>query len=33
VYERGWALMMLEQGLARLREEFASLGKQRLFEG
>jgi RNA polymerase sigma-70 factor (ECF subfamily) len=32
VYERGWALMLLEQGLARLREEFASLGKERLFE-
>jgi RNA polymerase sigma-70 factor (ECF subfamily) len=32
VYERGWALLLLEQGLARLREEFAELGKQRLFE-
>jgi RNA polymerase sigma-70 factor (ECF subfamily) len=32
VYERGWALMLLEQGLARLREEFASLGRQRLFD-
>ena len=32
LYERGWALMLLEQGLARLREEFAGLGKERLFE-
>jgi RNA polymerase sigma-70 factor (ECF subfamily) len=32
VYERGWALMLLEQGLARLREEFASQGKLQLFE-
>src|SRR5262249_23663768 len=32
VYERDWALMLLEQGLARLREEFASSGKERLFE-
>jgi RNA polymerase sigma-70 factor (ECF subfamily) len=32
VYERGWALLLLEQGLARLRQEFADLGKQRLFE-
>jgi RNA polymerase sigma-70 factor (ECF subfamily) len=32
VYERGWALMLVEQGLARLREEFVTSGKERLFD-
>jgi RNA polymerase sigma-70 factor (ECF subfamily) len=32
LYERGWALTILEQGLVRLREEFAMAGKERLFE-
>ncbi|HEV3446079.1 MAG TPA: sigma-70 family RNA polymerase sigma factor [Gemmataceae bacterium] len=32
LYERGWALMLLEQGLTRLREEYAGLGKQQLFD-
>jgi RNA polymerase sigma-70 factor (ECF subfamily) len=32
LYERGWALTLLEQGLTRLREEWAGAGKQRLFE-
>jgi RNA polymerase sigma-70 factor (ECF subfamily) len=31
LYERGWAMSLLEQGLARLREELAQAGKQRLF--
>jgi RNA polymerase sigma-70 factor (ECF subfamily) len=32
LYERGWALTLLQQGLARLREELAGAGKERLFE-
>jgi RNA polymerase sigma-70 factor (ECF subfamily) len=32
LYERGWAVTLLEQGLARLREELARAGKERLFE-
>src|SRR5262245_29304758 len=32
VYERRWALTLLEQTLARLRQEFASAGKEPLFE-
>jgi RNA polymerase sigma-70 factor (ECF subfamily) len=32
LYERGWALTLLEQALARLREEQTSAGKERLFE-
>jgi RNA polymerase sigma-70 factor (ECF subfamily) len=32
LYERGWALTLLEQALARLREEQAGAGKGRLFE-
>jgi RNA polymerase sigma-70 factor (ECF subfamily) len=32
LYERGWALTLLEQALARLREEQAGAGKERLFE-
>jgi RNA polymerase sigma-70 factor (ECF subfamily) len=32
LYERGWALTLLEQGLTRLREELAVAGKERLFE-
>jgi RNA polymerase sigma-70 factor (ECF subfamily) len=32
LYERGWALTLLEQGLTRLREEWADAGKQQLFE-
>jgi RNA polymerase sigma-70 factor (ECF subfamily) len=32
LYERGWALTLLEQGLTRLREELAGTGKERLFE-
>jgi RNA polymerase sigma factor (sigma-70 family) len=31
-YERGWALTLLNQGLARLREELATAGKEKLFE-
>jgi RNA polymerase sigma-70 factor (ECF subfamily) len=31
LYERGWALTLLEQALARLREEQAGAGKQLLF--
>jgi RNA polymerase sigma-70 factor (ECF subfamily) len=31
-YERRWALAILEQALARLRQEFAETGKSRLFE-
>ena len=31
-YERGWALALLEQALARLREELTAAGKGRLFE-
>jgi RNA polymerase sigma factor (sigma-70 family) len=32
VYERRWALTLLEQTLARLRQELVSAGKERLFE-
>ena len=32
IYQRGWALTLLEQALARLREEQAGAGRQRLFE-
>ena len=32
LFERGWALTLLEQGLVRLREELARAGKERLFE-
>jgi RNA polymerase sigma-70 factor (ECF subfamily) len=32
LYERGWALTLLQQTLARLREEQALAGKARLFE-
>jgi RNA polymerase sigma-70 factor (ECF subfamily) len=32
VYERRWALALLEQALARLRQETADAGKERLFE-
>jgi RNA polymerase sigma factor (sigma-70 family) len=32
VFDRGWALTLLEQALSRLREEQASAGKERLFE-
>jgi RNA polymerase sigma-70 factor (ECF subfamily) len=32
LYERGWALTLLEQTLARLREEQIGAGKERLFE-
>jgi RNA polymerase sigma-70 factor (ECF subfamily) len=33
LYERGWALGILQQTLARLRQELASAGKEKLFEG
>src|SRR5262249_17857953 len=32
LYERRWALTLLEQALARLRQEFTRAGKERLFE-
>jgi RNA polymerase sigma-70 factor (ECF subfamily) len=32
LYERRWALRLLEQALCRLREELAGAGKQHLFE-
>ena len=32
IFERRWALTLLEQTLARLRQEFELAGKQRLFE-
>jgi RNA polymerase sigma-70 factor (ECF subfamily) len=32
LYERGWALTLLQRGLARLRDELATVGNQRLFE-
>src|SRR5438876_5337146 len=32
LFERQWATTLLEQVLARLREEFVSTGKERLFE-
>jgi RNA polymerase sigma factor (sigma-70 family) len=33
VYERRWALTLLDQTLSQLRQEFANAGKQQLFEG
>jgi RNA polymerase sigma-70 factor (ECF subfamily) len=33
LYERRWALMLLEQALNLLRQEFTNSGKQQLFEG
>jgi RNA polymerase sigma-70 factor (ECF subfamily) len=33
IYERRWALTLLEQALTLLRQEFARAGKQKLFEG
>ena len=33
LYERRWALTLLEQSLSQLRQEFANAGKQKLFEG
>jgi len=32
LYERRWALALLDRVLARLKPEFASVGKQILFE-
>jgi len=32
IFERRWALTLLEQTLARLRQEFVNAGKQKLFE-
>jgi RNA polymerase sigma factor (sigma-70 family) len=32
IYERRWALALLEQALARLRQEMANAGKEKLFE-
>ena len=32
LYERGWALTLLEQAVARLREEQTGAGRERLFE-
>jgi RNA polymerase sigma-70 factor (ECF subfamily) len=32
LYERGWALAILDQTLARLRQELANAGKEKLFE-
>ena len=32
LYERRWALTLLEQTLAQLRQEFTSAGKERLFD-
>jgi len=32
VYERRWALTLLEQALTRLRQEFTDAGKQQLFQ-
>jgi RNA polymerase sigma factor (sigma-70 family) len=32
LYERGWALAILEQTLARLRQELTNAGKEKLFE-
>ncbi len=32
IFERRWALTLLEQVLARLREEFVSVGREKLFE-
>ncbi len=33
LFERRWALTLLEQALSQLRQEFAKAGKQKLFEG
>jgi RNA polymerase sigma factor (sigma-70 family) len=33
IFARRWALTLLEQSLAQLRQEFTSAGKQALFEG
>ena len=33
IFERRWALTLLEQALARLRQEFETAGKQRVFDG
>ncbi len=33
VFERRWALTLLNQALTQLRQEFTNAGKQRLFEG
>jgi RNA polymerase sigma-70 factor (ECF subfamily) len=33
IYERRWALTLLEKALTRLRDEFTDAGKGRLFEG
>jgi RNA polymerase sigma factor (sigma-70 family) len=33
IYERRWALTLLDQSLTQLRQEFTNAGKQRLFEG
>jgi RNA polymerase sigma factor (sigma-70 family) len=33
LFERRWALTLLEQSLSQLRQEFANGGKQKLFEG
>ena len=32
LYERRWALTVIERTLARLREEYAALGREKLFE-
>jgi RNA polymerase sigma-70 factor (ECF subfamily) len=32
LFERSWALTLLDQGLTRLHEELAAVGKERLFE-
>jgi RNA polymerase sigma-70 factor (ECF subfamily) len=33
IFERRWALTLLEQALARLRHEFATAGKEKVFDG
>jgi RNA polymerase sigma factor (sigma-70 family) len=33
IFERRWALTLLEQALARLRHEFEAAGKQKVFDG
>src|SRR5205807_5587996 len=33
IFERRWALTLLEQALARLRQEFETAGKQKVFDG
>ncbi|MBV9126332.1 MAG: sigma-70 family RNA polymerase sigma factor, partial [Planctomycetes bacterium] len=32
IYERRWALVLIDRALARLRDEFAAAGKQQLFD-